>query len=215
LSHGDIIRTSNLTNVPAMLAHPGTWPNLTRRFDMVIVTEKRCTKCGKIKPLEQFIVDKRRKYGRGSHCLKCHKEISIAWQKKNPEHYHEYNRQYVAEHAKQVYANLVRWRKNNPDKLHAQSRDWYRRNAPVLVMRCINRQKRIKNGDQISVEDWKNIKSFYGNKCLCCGRTSVKLEIDHVIPLSLGGTHSIDNIQPLCRSCNARKNAKHIDYRKE
>lgn len=29
-----------LTNVPAMVAHPGTWPNLNRRFDMGILSRK-------------------------------------------------------------------------------------------------------------------------------------------------------------------------------
>lgn len=51
-----------------------------------------------------------------------------------------------------------------------------------------------------------------GNKCLCCGRTD-KLERDRIVPRMLDGNYAIDNIQPLCRSCNARKQTKIIDYR--
>ncbi|MEU2264975.1 HNH endonuclease [Streptomyces olindensis] len=55
----------------------------------------------------------------------------------------------------------------------------------------------------------------YGGYCLCCLRNNLPLEADHVIPLSLGGYHQIDNIQPLCRCCNASKADRvgHLDYR--
>ena len=32
-----------------------------------------------------------------------------------------------------------------------------------------------------------------------------RLEIDHIHPLARGGTNKLDNLQVLCRSCNARK----------
>ena len=54
---------------------------------------------------------------------------------------------------------------------------------------------------------------YYGGVCLCCGR-NCPLVADHVVPLDKGGSNSIGNIQPLCRSCNSRKSTKSIDYRK-
>jgi 5-methylcytosine-specific restriction endonuclease McrA len=39
------------------------------------------------------------------------------------------------------------------------------------------------------------------------------LQLDHVIPLALGGTHDPQNIVPACRSCNAAKK-DHADWRR-
>lgn len=63
--------------------------------------------------------------------------------------------------------------------------------------------------------EWKNLKEFYHFTCLSCLRIEpeIKLVVEHVIPLSLGGPNDIGNIQPLCQSCNAKKNIKTTDYR--
>lgn len=48
-------------------------------------------------------------------------------------------------------------------------------------------------------------------RCAQCGKTpledGVKLEVDHKIPQSWGGTDDIENLQPLCTQCNHDKQA--------
>ena len=43
--------------------------------------------------------------------------------------------------------------------------------------------------------------------CAHCGKDGPS-ELDHIIPITRGGQHRIGNLQPLCRSCNARKSNK-------
>ncbi|OJK06527.1 hypothetical protein BRY75_14200 [Acinetobacter baumannii] len=40
--------------------------------------------------------------------------------------------------------------------------------------------------------------------CLYCESTS-DLTIDHIVPVSRGGGDEVENLQTLCRVCNARK----------
>lgn len=44
-------------------------------------------------------------------------------------------------------------------------------------------------------------------RCANCGSTN-NLEVDHIVPLSRGGTNDIDNLRILCKSCHRKRKKK-------
>lgn len=62
-------------------------------------------------------------------------------------------------------------------------------------------------------QEWIELCEYYRWTCICCFEKK-PLTKDHIIPVSQGGSDSIENIQPLCFSCNARKHTKSVNYRK-
>ena len=57
--------------------------------------------------------------------------------------------------------------------------------------------------------------NFYGRTCMYPECTEItKLEIDHIVPITKGGSHTLDNFQVLCKYHNGSKgNRNSIDYR--
>jgi len=47
------------------------------------------------------------------------------------------------------------------------------------------------------------LKQFKGMPCVVCGKPSDT--VDHIVPLSKGGSNELNNLQPMCRSCNSKK----------
>ena len=45
----------------------------------------------------------------------------------------------------------------------------------------------------------------WGRKCAYCEATNIRLEIDHIVPKSSGGTDAVGNLAICCRSCNEKK----------
>jgi 5-methylcytosine-specific restriction endonuclease McrA len=60
-------------------------------------------------------------------------------------------------------------------------------------------------------EEWTELKAQYGGRCAYCGLPTSRLTVDHVVPLSRGGSNYITNIRPACKPCNSRKSAKDLE----
>jgi 5-methylcytosine-specific restriction endonuclease McrA len=59
-------------------------------------------------------------------------------------------------------------------------------------------------------DEWLLLVYLCKERCVICGVHKSDLignvfTKDHVLPISLGGSDAIDNIQPLCRHCNSGK----------
>lgn len=62
-------------------------------------------------------------------------------------------------------------------------------------------------------DDWAALVAITGNQCVKCHATGVELVKDHILPIYLGGSDALSNLQPLCIRCNSSKGADATDYR--
>lgn len=124
------------------------------------------------------------------------------------------NAKWRREHAIVNKERTAKWKREHPEEVRASAAKWARANAAAVNAKN-NRYDTRKTaaGGSYTAAEWKCLIEHYGNKCLCCGRTDVKLTADHIIPISKGGASNIENIQPLCGPCNSGKCDRTIDYR--
>lgn len=81
----------------------------------------------------------------------------------------------------------------------------YRATEHGKMMHRIKEQNRRGHSiGKIDLAAWKRKLKRLGGKCQHCG-TTTNITIDHILPVSKGGTNHIGNLQPLCGSCNTRK----------
>jgi len=72
------------------------------------------------------------------------------------------------------------------------------------VVRTLRRARELAAEGHYSLAEWLALLERYGHRCGYCGAVG-KLEPDHRVPLSRGGSNWISNIIPACRRCNTRK----------
>jgi hypothetical protein len=53
-----------------------------------------------------------------------------------------------------------------------------------------------------------------GRKCCQCG-SEENIQIDHILPFSIGGTTEESNLQCLCKACNSRKRNNNPNPKRE
>lgn len=170
---------------------------------MPVYKEKQCKLCEKVfKPLHNRQLFCGNKYDKTSCLYKNVLHTKNLYRQKNKEKLLGKNREYREKHKEQVKKNRELWKKNNYEK--------WKFNRLTYIHR-----KRT-NGGKFSLEQWNAMKEFYEFSCLSCGRIEpeIKLTMDHIIPVSIGGKHEKSNIQPLCFSCNCSKHASIINFKK-
>lgn len=113
-----------------------------------------------------------------------------------------YMRGYYLKNREKVLSRLKAWRDRNIVKVRAQTNArWHKRRALEKLA--------AKNLEQLKeyVQETRLKPNFV---CYYCEQTFPisKLHFDHVVPLSKGGPHSVDNLCTACEYCNCSKGHK-------
>lgn len=190
---------------------------------------KRCCRCKIEKPIDSFTKCKRKKDGLNPTCKECIKAYSQVWYKSNKIKSHENTRKWRAKNSDrekelsrirysenpEIRERQKNWNHQNSARANGHYSKWRKNNPEKVKEYKLNRYIREKNASgRIAHSEWVSLCEKYNYTCLCCKRRDIKLTLDHIIPLILGGSNTIDNAQPLCKTCNSKKGARFImDYR--
>ena len=146
---------------------------------------KQCPTCGQFKPWSDYHKGKHSRSGHAYECKMCAGQRSRVWDSEHREVGRERARRYKLKHPHWVTAYAAKRRATThkatvpgTEKAVTEFYHWTR-NASVI-------------------------------RCYLCGKVVPKGDrhVDHVMPLSLGGAHSVENLAVLHSSCNLQKHDK-------
>lgn len=185
---------------------------------------KRCGKCGCTKPATRqfFYARKKHRDGLDGRCKSCVLSSQKVYRAKNIEACRERCRAYASANKDAARDRFRKWESENKEANRAKSRDWNRRNPDkvsegwrkwiernperakelhVRSSQCYRARKRGAPGNGATLSE---LVLIHGPLCHLCKEATADT-VDHVIPLSRGGSNYLENLKPACKSCNSRK----------
>jgi 5-methylcytosine-specific restriction endonuclease McrA len=187
----------------------------------ITLMQKPCSTCKVVKDISEFSCDCATKDGVRCRCRACD---ALYYE----EHKVQIN-EYREEHKKGIARRQREYRKNHKNEIARQGREYckehkvkiveyrrvYQQTDKYKLIHKMDTQRRraLKKNSEVTftVEQWNYIITIQKNRCNKCDRKFTKHRpptMDHIIPLSRGGSFTSDNVQALCGSCNSSKCAK-------
>lgn len=200
------------------------------------IPQRLCKSCGKSYPLtsEYWPKDKKGARGLGYRCKECNRKAAQKWAEDNRERmlanksrYYFENKeriqQYRADNREKILDGKRDWRKKNPDKVRAhksasqkrnrasaneRTRRWNKKNPDKVRAYTLNGVARRRNAEgKYTPADIVQLYKDQGGHCAYCGiGLCGEYHVDHMVPLTKGGSNWPDNLALACPTCNMSKN---------
>ena len=154
-------------------------------------------------------------------CKKANNEYRKKWQAKNSSRVKELSKQSMKRNKKKISIYQKLWYKNNKNEVLKKTKEYYENNKEQSFAKARRRRAKLKN---LQTEQYtlKEIIDLYGTVCHICNEEidmqaprspgklgwEKSLHLDHVIPISRGGTDTMDNVKPSHGICNISKGTK-------
>ena len=205
---------------------------------------KRCTKCGENKPNtnEYFAFQNKSKGKLIARCKECdkkyreknkdkRKEYSKKYRENNKDKLKEYNKEYNKnyyeknkdkrkEYLKEYNKNYY---ENNKDKIKEYKKEYhkkyYEHNKDKRKGYTHKRRSlKLGNGGSYTKAQWLDTLEYFDYKCAYTGECiKHNCHVEHIVPLSKGGTSYIWNLVPSTASANLSKQNRDMEewYREQ
>jgi 5-methylcytosine-specific restriction endonuclease McrA len=125
----------------------------------------------------------------------------------NPEIKAAADKKWQFENKQKVNANSKAWRTRNPEKAAQVGKSYRTRNPENGIIKSARRRARKAANGTFLVTS-KDLRAIMSKPCFYCKAPATQLE--HVLPIVLGGRHSIGNLVASCQPCNLSKHKKTI-----
>ena len=194
---------------------------------------KVCPKCARELPVGSF---SRSGDGLQVYCKDCQRAYNTAYHAAHREELRlrcaaydaahlQDRRAYEAAHREESHIRNAAWRAAHPEENrirwaahHASHREenrayavaWRAAHPEEVRTQCRNRaaRRRAAPGTHTAA-DVAAQRTCQKGRCYYCGeKVGRRYHVDHVVPLSRGGSNGPENLVIACASCNLRKNAK-------
>lgn len=128
------------------------------------------------------------------------KLAQASWKKENSEKIKSSGAAYYIKNRESIIAATKDYASKNPDKRRAIGR----------LCEQSRRARKRNSGGKLSKGLAAKLFILQKGKCPCCKQPlGDDYQLDHIMPLALGGSNSDENIQLLRAECNKQKHAKH------
>ena len=167
---------------------------------------KTCTSCGEDRPLTEYAKRKASADGLAYKCKPCvseynrkyreaHRDELVEYSRKWHSENREYMRQYHIDNRERRLNYYNEWKLSNRDKRRATEQ--------------ARRARKMNAGGSFTDKEWQaKLEEFEGRCAYCPGEAE---HIDHIVPVSKGGTSFIWNLIPACASCNLSKRDRSLE----
>jgi 5-methylcytosine-specific restriction endonuclease McrA len=196
-------------------------------------TPKQCTRCKEwFPPTEEYFRLRRHRNQLNSKCRTCEHERDAELRSKNKDKRSESQRRFRERNPERSKEIKRKWAENNPDKVVQKNARYYIENRDVVKSRNDKYNKKHPEKKRARVEKRRKLsKQAEGNftendlkimyeeqehRCAYCGITIFwnipnDIHIDHIQPLSKGGSNWPNNLCLACADCNLSKGEKSIE----
>lgn len=196
-------------------------------------TTKKCSMCGQEFPATEIHFrlrkDRNQLYSR---CRRCEHQIDadrrqqhpekyqasqLKFRKNNPDRSREIKREWELRNKDRVVAKSANRYKQKRDSIRRQQREYEKNNPEKKRIRSQRRRTSVRSADGVYSD--KDIRILYETQNARCGYCGIliywgvsrDIHIDHIHPLSKGGSNWPNNFILTCESCNLGKGSKTFD----